>query len=161
MVYFFQRSQPKLYKKPHKNSKKYFFCTNAKVHEMTKMLYKGANNLFFNELRIKSTINKWGRNGPGQTGIGANGNRAETTQGETTQYCQVTTEIWNTSCWMFFFTCDNYSMLEVGHWHLLIDITNRESYWSSENARILASKKIICSSFLWKIVSLALSQGEL
>jgi hypothetical protein len=25
----------------------YFFCTNAKVHEMTKMLYKRANNLFF------------------------------------------------------------------------------------------------------------------
>ena len=29
------------------------FCTNAKVHEMSKMLYKCANNLFFNELRIK------------------------------------------------------------------------------------------------------------
>jgi hypothetical protein len=44
----------KIYKKPHKNSKKVvFFCTNAKVHEMTKMLYKCANNLFFNELRIK------------------------------------------------------------------------------------------------------------
>jgi hypothetical protein len=39
----------KIYKKPHKNSKKLFFCTNAKVHEMTKnkMLYKCANNLFF------------------------------------------------------------------------------------------------------------------
>jgi hypothetical protein len=39
----------KSYKKPHKNSKKLFFCTNAKVHEMTKnkMLYKCANNLFF------------------------------------------------------------------------------------------------------------------
>jgi hypothetical protein len=36
-----------IYKKPHKNS------TNAKVHEMTKMLYKCANNLFFKELRIK------------------------------------------------------------------------------------------------------------
>ena len=44
----------KIYKKPHKNSKKvFFFGTNAKVHEMTKMLYKCANNLFFNELRIK------------------------------------------------------------------------------------------------------------
>ena len=45
----------KIYKKPHKNSKKvgFFFCTNAKVHEMTKMLYKCANNLFFNELPIK------------------------------------------------------------------------------------------------------------
>ena len=43
----------KIYKKPHKNSKKiFFFCTNVKVHEMTKMLYKCANNLFFNELRI-------------------------------------------------------------------------------------------------------------
>ena len=44
-----------IYKNPHKNSKKVggFFCTNAKVHEMTKMLYKCANNLFFNELRIK------------------------------------------------------------------------------------------------------------
>ena len=42
------------YKKPHKNSKKvgFFFGTNAKVHEMTKMLYKCANNLFFNELCI-------------------------------------------------------------------------------------------------------------
>ena len=30
-----------------------YFCTNAKMHEMTKMLYKCANNLFFNELRIK------------------------------------------------------------------------------------------------------------
>ena len=53
-VYFCQRSQAKLNKKPHKNSKKVvFFCTNPKVHEMTKMLYKCANNLFFNELRIK------------------------------------------------------------------------------------------------------------
>jgi hypothetical protein len=43
----------KIYKKTHKNSKKFFFGTNAKVHEMTKMLYKCANNLFFNELRIK------------------------------------------------------------------------------------------------------------
>ena len=44
----------KIYKKPHKNSKKvFFFGTNSKVHEMTKMLYKCANNLFFNELRIK------------------------------------------------------------------------------------------------------------
>ena len=44
----------KIYKKPHKNSKKVgFFCTNAKVHEMTKMLYTCANNLFMNELRIK------------------------------------------------------------------------------------------------------------
>ena len=44
----------KIYKKRHKNSKKVgFFCTNPKVHEMTKMLYKCANNLFFNELRIK------------------------------------------------------------------------------------------------------------
>ena len=44
----------KIYKKPHENSKKgVFFCTNAKMHEMTKMLYKCANNLFFNELRIK------------------------------------------------------------------------------------------------------------
>ena len=44
----------KIYKKPHKNSKKVvFFCTNAKVHEMTKMLYKCANNLFFNEILIK------------------------------------------------------------------------------------------------------------
>jgi hypothetical protein len=34
----------KIYKKPHKNSKKVvFFCTNAKVLEMTKMLYKCAN----------------------------------------------------------------------------------------------------------------------
>jgi uncharacterized protein YqhQ len=24
----------------------FFYCTNAKVHEMTKMLYKCANNLF-------------------------------------------------------------------------------------------------------------------
>jgi hypothetical protein len=31
----------------------FFFCTNAKMHEMTKMLYKCANNLLFNELRIK------------------------------------------------------------------------------------------------------------
>ena len=58
LVYFCQRSQAKLFlqitKKTHKNSKKVvFFCTNAKVHEMTKMLYKCANNLFFNELRIK------------------------------------------------------------------------------------------------------------
>jgi uncharacterized protein (DUF2344 family) len=30
-----------------------FFCTNPKVHEMTKMLYKCANNLFFNELCIR------------------------------------------------------------------------------------------------------------
>ena len=37
----------KIYKKPHKNSKHVvFFCTNAKVHEMTKMLYECANNLF-------------------------------------------------------------------------------------------------------------------
>ena len=53
LVYFCQRSQAtflaKFTKKPHKNSKKVgFFCTNAKVHEMTKMLYKCANNLFFN-----------------------------------------------------------------------------------------------------------------
>ena len=43
-----------LHKKTHKNSKKvgFFFGTNAKVHEMTKMLYKCANNLFFNELCI-------------------------------------------------------------------------------------------------------------
>jgi hypothetical protein len=58
LVYFCQRSQAKLFlqnlQKPQKNSKKVgFFCTNAKVHEMTKMLYKCANNLFFNELRIK------------------------------------------------------------------------------------------------------------
>jgi hypothetical protein len=57
LVYFCQRSQPKLsgniFKKPYMNSKNLFFCTNAKVHEMTKMLYKCANNLFFNELRIK------------------------------------------------------------------------------------------------------------
>ena len=57
LVYFCQRSQPKLFlqifKKPYKNSKKFFFCTNPKVHEMTKMLCKCANNLFFNELRIK------------------------------------------------------------------------------------------------------------
>ena len=31
----------------------FFFCTNAKMHEMTKMLYKCTNNLLFNELRIK------------------------------------------------------------------------------------------------------------
>ena len=31
----------------------FFFGPNSKVHEMTKMLYKCANNLFFNELRIK------------------------------------------------------------------------------------------------------------
>ena len=37
----------KIYEKTHKNSKKVFFCTNTKVHEMTKMLYKCANNLFF------------------------------------------------------------------------------------------------------------------
>ena len=38
----------KIYKKTHKNSKNvFFFGTNAKVHEMC------ANNLFFNELRIK------------------------------------------------------------------------------------------------------------
>ena len=43
----------KIYKKTHKNSKKFFFGTNAKVHEMTKMLYKCANNLQFNELCIK------------------------------------------------------------------------------------------------------------
>ena len=43
----------KIFKKPYKNSKKVSPCTNAKVHEMTKMLYKCANNLFFNELRIK------------------------------------------------------------------------------------------------------------
>jgi replication initiation and membrane attachment protein DnaB len=38
--------------KNHKRTvKSFFFGTNAKVHEMTKMLYKCANNLFFNELR--------------------------------------------------------------------------------------------------------------
>ena len=51
LVYFCQRSQAKLFlqnfQKPHKNSKKFFFCTNAKVHEMTNMLYKSTNNLFF------------------------------------------------------------------------------------------------------------------
>ena len=36
----------KIYQKTHKNSKMVgFFCTNAKVHEMTKMLYKCTNNL--------------------------------------------------------------------------------------------------------------------
>ena len=57
LVYFCQRSQAKLFlqnlQKNQNNGKKFFFCTNAKVHEMTKMLYKCANNLFFNELRIK------------------------------------------------------------------------------------------------------------
>ena len=52
LVYFCQRSQAtflaKFAKKTQKNSKKVvFFCTNAKVHEMTKMLYKCTNNLFF------------------------------------------------------------------------------------------------------------------
>ena len=59
LVYFCQRSQVKLFlqnlQKQHTRTVKsfFFFCTNAKVHEMTKMLYKCANNLFFNELRIK------------------------------------------------------------------------------------------------------------
>ena len=59
LVYFCQRSQVKLFlqnlQKQHTRTVKslVFFCTNAKVHEMTKMLYKCANNLFFNELRIK------------------------------------------------------------------------------------------------------------
>ena len=59
LVYFCQRSQVKLFlqnlQKQHTRKVKRlgFFCTNAKVHEMTKMLYKCANNLFFNELRIK------------------------------------------------------------------------------------------------------------
>ena len=59
LVYFCQRSQVKPFlqnlQKQHTRTVKrlVFFCTNAKVHEMTKMLYKCANNLFFNELRIK------------------------------------------------------------------------------------------------------------
>ena len=59
LVYFCQRSQEKLFlqnlQKQHTRTVKRlgFFCTNAKVHEMTKMLYKCANNLFFKELRIK------------------------------------------------------------------------------------------------------------
>ena len=59
LVYFCQRSQVKLFLQNYKNNTQeqskgwVFFCTNAKVHEMTKMLYKCANNLFFNELRIK------------------------------------------------------------------------------------------------------------
>ena len=59
LVYFCQRSQVKLFlqnlQKQHIRTVKRlgFFCTNAKVHEMTKMLYKCANNLFFNELCIK------------------------------------------------------------------------------------------------------------
>ena len=53
LVYFCQRSQVKLFlqnlQKQHTRTVKRlgFFCTNAKVHEMTKMLYKCANNLFF------------------------------------------------------------------------------------------------------------------
>jgi hypothetical protein len=44
----------KINKKPHKNSKKVvFFCTNPKVHEMTKMLYKCANNHKFNQMSNK------------------------------------------------------------------------------------------------------------
>ena len=58
LVYFCQRSQMKLFllnlQKQHTRTvKRFFFCTNAKVHEMIKLLYKCANNLFFNELRIK------------------------------------------------------------------------------------------------------------
>jgi hypothetical protein len=51
LVYFCQRSQAKLflqnYQKNTQEQQKVFFCTNPKVHEMTKMLYKCANNLFF------------------------------------------------------------------------------------------------------------------
>ena len=53
LVFFCQRSQVKLFlpnlqKTTHEQYKAlFFFCTNAKVHEMTKMLYKCANNLFF------------------------------------------------------------------------------------------------------------------
>ena len=49
LVYFCQRSRAKLFLQITKNhtrtEKRLFFCTNAKVHEMTKMLYKCANNL--------------------------------------------------------------------------------------------------------------------
>ena len=53
LVYFCQRSQVKLFlqnlQKQHTRTVKrlVFLCTNAKVHEMTKMLYKCTNNLFF------------------------------------------------------------------------------------------------------------------
>jgi hypothetical protein len=50
LAYFCQRSQVKLFlqnlQKQHARTVKrlcFFFCTNAKVHEMTKMLYKCAN----------------------------------------------------------------------------------------------------------------------
>jgi hypothetical protein len=36
-----------------------FFCTNAKVHEMTKMLYKCTNNLFFNEKTPTKNATIW------------------------------------------------------------------------------------------------------
>jgi hypothetical protein len=53
----------KIYKKPHENSKNVFFCcTNAKVHEVTKMLYKCKINnyqkivekdIYYNIITIK------------------------------------------------------------------------------------------------------------
>jgi hypothetical protein len=58
LVYFCQRSQVKLFlqnlQKQHKRTvKRLFFLYQRKVHKMTKMLYKCANNHLFNELRIK------------------------------------------------------------------------------------------------------------